>query len=209
MKIRAISPQYRAVKNDIIAIIRDGNATGIKLAILPGTYVNHPSASEIQHNLSGEMHVFYEYPTGNPVIISHHEIRSMPVQIFSRKPSVEQIDSLISNLSDRTVRICNRDFTFIICGEIIAFNPDGKLKTGQSTSLGLIVNTCHTLMGHWNYLGKKLSALSISNNLAIYLTNNNKNNPEISTDLRVYKNGSKISDSCKYFKNIKYFDFRF
>ncbi len=102
------------------------------------------------------------------------------------------MDMLAAAMKRRTIRIRGNDFTFFLCGEIMAFNPDGSTKHRQGLEHGHVVNPVHSLMGHWNHLGAKLSALS-SNSLAIHVANNCKNKHGLKTDVRVYKQGKEVA----------------
>jgi hypothetical protein len=155
---------------------------------------------EVQNALQNRSRIFTEVPEEGlraikmevtPSIISKKDILKLPKQLFAQNPKKREIHTLLNIWDDRTLNLRNRKLTFIICGEINGFNPDGRLKFDREHIHDIIVNPCHTMMGHWNYLGQKLSHLS-ENSLTIYVTNNNKKNQSISTDLRIYKNEQNI-----------------
>jgi hypothetical protein len=118
----------------------------------------------------------------------------MPKQLFSQNPRRSDIADLKRIWKDRTIEFTSTEgkvsLTFIICGEINGFNPDGGLKYGYSFNRTNFVNPCHTIMGHWNYLNPKLKNLSLGHQL-IYVTNNDRNSLNITSSLRIYKNGTR------------------
>jgi len=198
MNLCIVSPFAVANRYQIINFIKSCNAD---LIIFPGFNVsNSLPIIEVQNALQCHSKIFMEFPEKGlkaikmevtPSIVSKNDILKMPKQIFAQNPSKRDIHELLNIWDDRTLNIGNHKLTFIICGEINGFNPDGRLKFGREHIHNIIVNRCHTIMGHWNYLGKKLINLS-KNSLAIYLTNNNKNKQSISTDLRIYMNEQTI-----------------
>jgi hypothetical protein len=198
MHLCIVSPFTVASRDQIITFIKSCNA---ELIIFPGFNASNAlSVTEVQNVLQYHSKIFMEFPeTGleeikmnvTPSIVSKKDIIKMPKQIFSQNPMKKDIHTLLDIWDDRTLSLGNRKFTFIICGEINGFNPDGSIKFDNEHMHDIIVNPCHTIMGHWNYLGSKLSSLS-KNSLALHVANNNNNNKSISTDLRIYKNGRKI-----------------
>lgn len=211
MNLCIVSPFAVANRYQIINFIKSCDAD---LIIFPGFNANNTlPVIEVQNALQNHSKIFMEFPEKGlkaikmdvtPSIVSKKDILKMPKQIFSQNPQKSEIYTLLNIWDDRTLNLGNCKLTFIICGEINGFNPDGRLKFDREHIHNIIVNPCHTLMGHWNYLGQKLSHLS-KNSLAIYVTNNNKNNHGISTDLRIYKNEQNVAKkifsskiSCAY-----------
>lgn len=198
MNLCIVSPFVVANRYQIINFIKSCDAD---LIIFPGFNVSNAlPVIEVQNALQNHSRIFIEVPEKGlraikmevtPSIISKKDILKLPKQIFAQNPKKREIHTLLNIWDDRTLNLGNRKLTFIICGEINGFNPDGRLKFDREHIHDIIVNPCHTIMGHWNYLGQKLSHLS-ENSLTIYVTNNNKNNQSISTDLRIYKNGQNI-----------------
>ena len=111
----------------------------------------------------------------------------MTSQIFARKPTADDIKALGDALPRRTIRIGRRRATFFICGELIALNPDGSVKHKRKLDHDIVINPAHTLMGHWNHLGKKLERLS-RGSISVYVTNNIKDR-HLTSDVRIYKDG--------------------
>ena len=84
----------------------------------------------------------------------------MPHGIFPKSPKANDMDRLVSAWPDRTFSVASRKVTFAICGEINGFNPDGHVKFGRVLPFDILANPAHSLMGRWQHLGPKLSALS-------------------------------------------------
>jgi small-conductance mechanosensitive channel len=130
-----------------------------------------------------------------PSIISKHKIVKMPKQLFAQKPKRSDIQNLMNIWDDRTQEFSSDGkkvhITFIICGEINGFNPDGNLKFGYSFQRTNLVNPCHTIMGRWYVLNRKLENLSIGHKM-IYVSNNDRSSPKITTSLRIYDNGHQV-----------------
>ena len=203
MKICAISPFSSASSKNILSVIEE--MSDASLVVLPGISENTPSAKQVQKVLSKRSRVFLELMgnaelSATPALISRDKIRALPKQVFAQNPSTQDIDNLVSIFPERTISIGSKKFTFIICGEINGFSPDGNLKFGRPLNFDFLVNPCHTIMGHWNHLGKKLSNLS-NGKAAIYTTNNNKDGCKITTDVRIYKNRTDISRENKHQRN--------
>lgn len=184
MRIIAVSPFTRATKKEI----EDFIATRPRaLIVLPGSWTNTPSPRKIQCAIRGGSVVFAEGEKGKKgrsgLIIAKSKINRMPPQVFSKKPT----ESLAAVLPYRTIWLGRRTVTFFICGELIAFNPDGSVKHHRKLDHDTVINPAHTLMGHWNHLGKKLERLS-RNSITVYVTNNIKNR-HLTSDVRIYKDG--------------------
>lgn len=82
--------------------------------------------------------------------MSSSQIFTMPVQVFARRPTAAEVDKLCSVFEDRTFTIAGKKVSFLLCGEITAFNPDGSMKHGRVLPLSggqLLVNPAHTVMG--------------------------------------------------------------
>lgn len=195
MKLLAASPFTNASVTQILAFLETVTAT---LVLLPGHHKNTPSPSVIQGFLKRGVSVFVEgagkKTAAIPYFVTREEIVPMPRQIFSEQPTAQDIDDLAASMPDRTFRIGKRRVTFFICGELLAFNPDGTVKYHRKISYDVLANPAHTLMGHWNYLGKKLERLS-KRSMALYAANNDKEHSGISTDVRIYKRGKHVSKS--------------
>jgi hypothetical protein len=114
----------------------------------------------------------------------------MPSQLFSTRPSAENMDQLAALLPQRTFRFGKRSVTFLICGEILAFNPDGTTKHRRKLHFDILANPSHTVMGHWNHLGKKLKSLS-SRSVMVHVANNDRNH-HLTTDVRIYRDGVRL-----------------
>lgn len=198
MKVNVVSPFTRARSSQIADYLSKSDAL---LTILPGISENHPRVEEVQDVIKDGKYVFMEVMDTTqtakkmemwPSIISNGDIRRMPKQLFAQNPRPGDIAELMDIWDDRTVEFTSGgktvSLTFIICGEINGFNPDGKLKYGYSYKKTNIVNPCHTIMGHWNWLKPKLENISIGNTL-IYVSNNDRNSSAITSSLRIYRNG--------------------
>jgi hypothetical protein len=112
------------------------------------------------------------------------------------------MDKLVAAWSSRTFRIASRKVTFAICGEINAFNPDGHVKYGRDLPFDILVNPAHTLMGRWQHLGRKLSALSKAK-VVIHVANNDRNHEHLKTDVRIYVDGVP-QDASQHAGNLKW-----
>jgi len=154
-RIIAVSPFARATKKEIADFV----ATHPKaLIVLPGNSSNTPSPRQIQRVIRSGAMTFAEGAKGKngrpALIISKSRISKIPPQIFAKKPTADNIKALAAVLPHRTIRIGRRRATFFICGELIAFNPDGSVKHKRKLDYDIVINPAHTLMGHWNHLGK-------------------------------------------------------
>ena len=94
---------------------------------------------------------------------------------------------------DRTFSLGSRRVTFILCGEITGFNPNGTVKHSRSLPYDILANPAHTIMGHWNRLGKKLSQLS-SGSIVLHTANNTRNHHHLTTDVRIYKDHKPVAE---------------
>jgi hypothetical protein len=187
-RIIAISPFASATKKDILRFL----ATLPKaMIVLPGNSTNTPSPREIQTVMRRGSVVFAEggkRKNGRPAfIVTHRAITRMPSQIFAKKPKAADIDDLAAILPQRTILLGDRTVTFFICGELIAFNADGRAKHKRKIDYDILINPAHTIMGHWNHLGKKLKRLS-RGSVAVYVTNNSSDH-HLTSDVRIYTNG--------------------
>jgi hypothetical protein len=189
MRIFAVSPFEDASGKEILRFL----ATLPKaLIVLPGHSGNSPSPRQIQHVIRRGSVVFVEgaaRKANRPAfIVTKQNIKKIPSQIFSRAPTAEEMDRLMAILPERTISVGKRKVTFFICGEILAFDPDGDTKHRRKLDYDILANPAHTVMGHWNHLGKKLNRLS-RGSVALHVTNNDRNRSAITTDVRIYKNG--------------------
>ena len=111
----------------------------------------------------------------------------MPCQSFGKSPTSVDMARLSEAWPDRTFVVGSRKVTFVLCGEINGFDLDGRVKHDQLPFVpDILANPAHTIMGHWNHLGKKLSGLSSGGRVAIHATNNNHNRDALTTDVRIY-----------------------
>lgn len=185
MKLCAVSPFQKASKSEILAFLATATAD---LVVLPGHSSNTPVPDEVQSVIQGNVSVFVEGKGGTPCLVKKGELIPMPRQIFSHHPSARELDRLSEMLPKRTFSFGSRTVTFLICGEIIAFNPDGNVKHGRQLPYDILANPAHSLMGHWNHLGTKLTNLSLGS-AVLYAANNERNHGTITTDVRIYQNG--------------------
>jgi hypothetical protein len=198
MRIVAISPFTNASRADILRFL-----AGLPrcLVLLPGRSSNTPSPNQIQKVIRTGSSVFVEGPGGKgktpgrkkkrlAFLVSKGNIRTMPSQLFSVRPTAGDIDQLVALLPQRTFRFGKRFVTFLICGEILAFNPDGTAKHRRKLHFDILANPSHTVMGHWNHLGKKLKSLSCGS-VAVHAANNDRNH-HLKTDVRIYKDGVRL-----------------
>lgn len=192
-QIVAVAPFTSASDTDILAFIARQKSA---LVILPGYSSNMPSPEAIKRKLREGTIVFVEKRDRNgeniPCIVSAPQISTMPRQIFAQRPSAQQVDNLSMILQQRTIRVRERQLTFILCGEINTFNPDGTAKYGRDLAHDIVINPCHTTMGHWNFLGPKFTAIS-RRSLAVHVANNDHERPGITTDVRIYRAGRDVT----------------
>jgi len=198
MKVNVVSPFAEATPSQILDFLSRSDAL---LTILPGISDNHPTVEEVQSCIKRNSFVFMEIKDDGrnaikkhvwPSIVSKKEISRMPKQIFSENPRSSDVRGLLDIMGERTKTFsfdgASVSISFIICGEINGFNPDGNLKFGYPFSHTNLVVPCHTIMSHWNWLNPKLENLSIEGKL-IYVTNNDRNSQKITSSLRIYNNG--------------------
>lgn len=202
MKLCAVSPFTNASEAEILEFLANATAA---LVLLPGRSQNTPSPEKVQSAIRSGVSVFVEgkgkKKESTPYLVTSRKLISMPRQIFCQRPTARQIDDLVACLPSRTFAIGSRMVTFFICGELIAFNPDGSVKHGRQLIYDILANPSHTIMGHWNHLGKKLSSLSLRA-AAIYATNNDRNHSGIITDVRIYKHGKVLTNRTVHGKIV-------
>ena len=194
MKLCAASPNKFATQDDVLAFLAEATAT---LVLLPGSSSSTPSPQMVQSAIRDGVSVFVEgvdrKMQTTPYLVTNRTAIAMPRQVFVNDPSAREIEELLARLPARTFALGSRTVTFYICGELIAFNPNGHFKHGrQAPKHDIIANPAHSIMGHWNYLGKKLSALS-RKSVALYAANNNCKNITVTTDVRIYKSGKRLN----------------
>jgi hypothetical protein len=195
MKIFAVSPFTKASRAEILRFL-----AGLPraLVLLPGRSSNTPSSNQIQRVIRTGSWVFVEGPGTKgkqprrnkkrfAFLVSKGMVNRMPSQVFSARPTADDVDQLAAMLPQRTFRFGKRSVTFLICGEILAFNPDGTTKHRRKLHFDILANPSHTVMGHWNHLGKKLKSLS-RGSVAVHVANNDRNH-HLKTDVRIYKDG--------------------
>jgi hypothetical protein len=188
MRVFAVSPFQIASWKEILHFLATLPSS---LIVLPGYSANTPSPRQIQRVIHRKSLVFAEGAPGkngcSAFIITHQSLKRMPSQVFSQSPKAADMDALAAILPQRTIRVGKREVTFLICGELMALNPDGSTKHRRELQYDIIVNPAHTTMGHWNHLGKKLARLS-RRSIAVYVTNNDHNR-HITSDVRIYNEG--------------------
>ena len=188
MKICAVSPWTTASANEILAFLKEAIA---ELVVLPGICGNTPSPQEVQRVIRRGVAVFVQQGRSKGKATSYLVTRAravpMPHQIFARSPTAKCMDDLVAAWPNRTFPIGSRTVTFAICGEINGFNPDGRVKHRRALPFDILANPAHTVMGRWQHLGRKLSALS-KGKVVIHVANNNRNHKHLRTDVRIYLN---------------------
>ena len=132
----------------------------------------------------------------------------MPPQVFHQSPTAESMEDLVKAWRGRTFPVGpSRKVTFAICGEINGFNPDGSAKNGRERELpfDILANPAHYIMGRWQHLGRKLSALS-KGKVVIHVANNDRNHKNLTTDVRIYIDGRFPDDKvrCSGTLNLKW-----
>lgn len=104
---------------------------------------------------------------------------------------------------ERTFPIGSRKVTFVICGEITGFNPDGTMKHRRRLQFDILANPVHTIMRRWYWLGPKLSALS-KGRTVVHVANNPGNHGNLRTDLRIYIDGKLQDRRVKHGEPLKW-----
>lgn len=141
--------------------------------MLPGARENTPTPHQVRSVLYQNQTVFVEGNGGKmgatPYIVTKHSQHAMPRQLFAQHPTAAEVDRLAAALPDRSIVLNGRQITIFMCGELIAFNPDGSVKHGRTLQYDILANPAHTMMGHWNHLGRKLATLSHTS-AALYAT---------------------------------------
>lgn len=199
MDILAISPFQIATSDQILSTLSEADAD---LVVLPGYARNMPSPVSVQQVIRPGVAIFLEEvgkkgETGKkhsstPFLVTSSSVTPMPKQIFCTNPCARDIDHLAQAFGRRTFRIANRAVTFVLCGEIIAFNPDGSVKHNRHLPFDVLVNPAHTPMGRWHVLGRKLESLS-RQSVALHVTNNDRDRQKLTTDVRIYHRGSNVT----------------
>jgi hypothetical protein len=195
MRIFAISPFANTSRREILDFLSN---LPQGLIVLPGHCGNTPSPRQVQRVIAPGAMAFVE-GLGRKVadprrkknrpgyIVRKRSITRMPSQIFKASPTANQMKQLVAILPQRTVAVGKRKASFIICGEILAFNPDGSTKHQRTLDVDILINPTHTPMGRWGQLGKKLKRLS-RGSVVVHVANNNRNH-HLTSDVRIYKNG--------------------
>jgi len=212
MRIFAVSPFKSATRKEILdflAKLPQG------LIVLPGHCGNTPSPRQVQRVIASGAMAFVEGPGRNVAypkhkknrpgyIVRKRSVTRMPAQIFKASPTAKEMDKLEAILPQRTVAVGKRKASFIICGEILAFNPDGSTKHRRRVDFDILINPAHTPMGRWGQLGKKLERLS-RRSVVVHVANNNRNH-HLKTDVRIYKYGKLMKRNCG--KNVAWSECR-
>jgi hypothetical protein len=195
MRIFAVSPFKKATRWEILDFL---SKLPQGLIVLPGHCGNTPSPRQIQRVIAPGAMAFVEGPGRKVVgpkhkknrpgyIVRKRSVTRMPSQIFKASPTAKEMDKLEAILPLRTIVVGKREASFIICGEILAFNPDGSTKHRRRLDLDILINPAHTPMGRWGQLGKKLKRLS-RGSVVVHVANNDSNH-HLKTDVRIYKDG--------------------
>lgn len=194
MRLLAFSPMSTATSEEITSFIAAAQAD---LIVLPGYAANTPSPERLQAVLRPSVRVFIEAAGGKqqstPMLVGRAVGQAMPKQIIARDPVASQLDQLSAVFPKRTFSIRKRSVSFVLCGEITAFNPDGTVKGNRSLPFDVLVNPAHTLMGRWRVLGPKLAKLS-QDSVVVHVANNKNSNRRVSTDVRIYCNGKNVTE---------------
>lgn len=218
MKFCVISPflsEKKSTKKTDILIFIQKVCQCYDFVVLPGYQSNHPSYSEIQKILNDEKSnaiVFIEEGSfkgknlddgknRNSYLVSANEKTMMPKQEFAIIKKVDDIDRLQKIWSQRNHQITDKNFSFIMCGEIHAFNMDGVVKyqsarRKRALPIGdILINPTHTLMNSRRWIiDSKLSALSLGKKVVIHVANNNSKNfnRKNEINIQVYSDGKQI-----------------
>jgi len=193
MKITAISPFNTARPRSIVELVSEIDSG---LVILPGYADNIPSVAAIQKHLKPGVFVFLESAgkeQSKPWFVSREQTILMPAQVFGRNPRAQELRDLETCFPKRTFPLVDRQVSFILCGEINAFQPDGSTKKGIELPFDVLINPAHSRMGRWNVLDPKLTALS-KGRVVIHVANNTTGSQRLTTDVRIYANGEKVGN---------------
>jgi len=209
MKLCAVSPFKSASREEILSFLQ---RTTADLVILPGfSKENTPLPEEIREVIHRGVAVFVELGSPDcagktkttPYLVTRARSVPMPRGTYRGKgkasrasgcawPTAKDMDKLVEACRERTFPIGSRKVTFVICGEITGFNPDGTMKHRRRLQFDILANPVHTIMRRWYWLGPKLSALS-KGRTVVHVANNPGNHGNLSTDLRIYIDG-KLQD---------------
>ncbi len=193
LKITAIAPLDRSGSIHILTLVSELNAD---LIILPGYRHNTPSITRIRKALPKGAWAFLESGEklhSAPVLISSSVTVELPRQVFGTSPTKQQLFDLESCFAHRTVQIGKQCVSFILCGEINAFQADGTTKSGINLPFDILINPAHFVMGRWHILGRKLSTLS-HRGVVVHVANNHKNSHRLTTDVRIYVGGRQVGE---------------
>jgi hypothetical protein len=202
MKVCAVSPWTTASASEILSFL---GKTTAELVVLPGVCDNTPSPQKVQRVIRRGVAVFVEQgrsAKATPYLVTRARVVPMPHQIFGQSPTAKCMDDLVAAWPGRTFLIGSKTVTFAICGEINGFNPDGRVKHQRVLPFDILANPAHTVMGRWQYLGRKLSALS-KGKVVIHVANNNRNHEYLSTGVRIYINETLQEDKLQRAGKLK------
>ena len=76
-------------------------------------------------------------------LLSNKNKIRMPKQLFSKNPKPRDLDALQNIWPIRTFEIYDKKVSFVICGEIDAFNKSGKVKYNRSLPFEILINPTH------------------------------------------------------------------
>ncbi len=201
MKICALSPFTSATKNEILDFLK---TVEVDLIVLPGYSLYEPSCTpsprDVQNVINNNVTVFMEESVNKeniPLVVKKNEIYQMPLQRYIKNYApVREVNYLRDILVCRTTKIGTRKVTFILCGEINLFHPDGSLKHCKKLpsrfAFDILVNPAHSLFNKRSgNLDKKLASLS-KKSIVIHVANNDKNEHNTEKDIRICKNGKQL-----------------
>ena len=168
-------------------------STRAELVILPGVSLNTPSPQHIQNVIHPAVTVFVEHAgekgRAQPFFLRHDTLVRLPRQLFPRSPKAKELETLESIWPSRKCNIGPREVAVLMCGELNGFDVRGMPKYGRQLPYDILVNPTHSIMGRWNHLDKKFKALSRKKKVVIHTANNDRNHPNLSTDVRIYVDG--------------------
>lgn len=193
MRITAIAPFDSANATHILSLVTVLRAD---LVILPGYRHNTPSLAQLRTALPEGAWAFLEQMDkgqASPALLSSSVVFKLPPQVFSQSPTMQQLSDLESCFARRTVEIGEHRVSFILCGEINAFQADGTTKSGIKLPFDILINPAHSVMGRWHILGRKLSSLS-RRGVVVHVANNNRNSHSLTTDVRIYVGGMQVGE---------------